>query len=111
MSYRIQFTISDAEHEELKAEALAAGYPSVSALCYVRAFPKTSTHELFSSLKEKVAAMEPGTKFVIRELFPDTRIPAILGRIFAESVSSGSIPNVRSLGRNSTKGAGEYAKL
>ena len=111
MSYRVQFTISDLELEELQKEAKKNGYPSVSALCYARCLPKSTTKEMFDELVKIVKERDSEEPFIIRELLPDKRIPAILGRFFAESVKDGTIPNVQALGRNKTLGADAYRKV
>lgn len=111
MSYRVQFTITDDELAELQSAAKAENYPSVSALCYARSLPNSTTKEMFNELKAIVNARSINTPFLIRDLFPDRRIPAILGRFFAEGVKNGTIPNVEVLGRNKTRGADEYKKI
>ena len=44
MSYRVQFTISDTEKEQLIAEAASEGYPNIAELCKVRALRGKSTY-------------------------------------------------------------------
>lgn len=111
MPYRIQFSISDEEYAELQEQAEKQHYPSVSAMCYARCFPKATTTEMFAELIEKVDKLPKGEKFVIRDLFLPQRIPTILGRMFAEAVAKGAIPNVRKFGRNNSLGADQYEKL
>ena len=111
MSYRVQFTISEKEQAELQAEAKKMNYPSVSALCYARSLPNSTTKEMFERLVKLVKDMDNEEPFVIRELFPNERIPAVLGKFFAEGVKNGTIPNVKALGRNKTLGADAYQKV
>lgn len=111
MPYRIQFSISDEEYVELKEQAEKQHYPSVSAMCYARCFPKSTTTEMFAELIEKIEKLPKGEKFVIRDLFLPQRIPTILGKMFAEGVVQGTIPKVRKIGRNNSLGADQYEKL
>lgn len=111
MPHKIQFSISDEEYAELKEQAEKLHYPSVSAMCYARCFPKSNTTEMFSELIEKVDKLPKGEKFVIRDLFLPQRIPTILGRMFAEAIVQGTISNVRKIGRNNSLGADQYEKL
>ena len=111
MAYKIQFSISDKEYAELKAQAEKQHYPSVSAMCYALCFPKSTTTEMFEELIKKVKELPKGETFVIRELFLPQRIPTILGKMFAEGVAQGTIPNVRKVGRNNTLGADQYEKV
>ena len=111
MSYRVQFTITDQEYAELQDAARKESFPSVSALCYARAFPNSSISAMFKELIDIVQERDSDEPFVIRELFPNRRIPSVLGRFFAEGVRNGSVTDVKSLGRNKTLGADEYVKI
>ncbi|WP_415841226.1 hypothetical protein [Paenibacillus typhae] len=48
MSYRIQFTITDDEHADLKEQAIAAGYPNVHEFCKSRALNGKTRMQIFS---------------------------------------------------------------
>lgn len=111
MPYRIQFTVTDQEFAELQSAAQKENYPSVSALCYARAFPNSSTAAMYNELIQIVRKRNISDPFIIRELFPNRRIPSVLGRFFSEGVRNGAIPDVEALGRNKTLGADAYRKI
>lgn len=60
MSYRIQFTITDDEHADLKEQAFAAGYPNIHEFCKSRALNGKSTYaDLFKIMKKKIEELKP----------------------------------------------------
>lgn len=109
MSYRIQFTISDAEKNQLIVDANAEGYPNISELCKVRALQGKSTYaQLYKTMVGKIEKMKVGTKFFLRDII-DTP-PTLLGRWLYDNVANGTIPNVKNLGNNGSD-AEQYEKI
>ena len=109
MGYRIQFTISDEEKEQLIAEARAEGYPNIAELCKVRALQGKSTYsDLYKKMIKKIDSLPANSKFKLRDLI-DTP-PALLGRWLYDNVANGTINNVKHLGNNGSD-AEEYEKI
>lgn len=93
MSYRVQFTISDAEKFQLMAEATSEGYPNIAELCKVRSLQCKSTYaDLYKKMVRKINALPVGTEFFLRDLI-DTP-PTLLGRWLFDNVENGTIKNV-----------------
>lgn len=109
MSYRVQFTISDTEKEQLMTEAAAEGYPNISELCKVRALLGKSTYaDLYKRMVKKIDSLPSKEKFFLRDLI-DTP-PTLLGRWLYDNVANGTIKNVKHLGKNGSD-AEEYEKI
>ena len=110
MSYRIQFTITDDEHAELKELAIAAGYPNVHEFCKARALNGKNTYaDLFKIMKKKIEDLKPDDmineqlnpgEFYLRDIVPTP--PALLGRWLFEAVHDGRISHVQHLGNDGT---------
>lgn len=110
MSYRIQFTITDDEHADLKEQAFAAGYPNVHEFCKSRALNGKNTYaDLFKIMKKKIEELRPDEKineqlnpgeFYLRDIIPTP--PALLGRWLFEAVHDGRIPYAQHLGNDGT---------
>ena len=112
MSYRVQFTISDSEHEELKKQAEKDSYPNVAELCKSRSLqPVTNKRrdyaELYRIMVQKIEELPSGAKFFLRDLV-DTP-PALLGRWLFDNVANGTIKGVKHLG-NDGSDAEQYLK-
>lgn len=109
MSYRIQFTITDAEKSQLCAEAKSEGYPNIAELCKVRALKGKNTYaKLYKIMVSKINILPSGSKFFLRDLI-DTP-PALLGRWLYDNVDNGTIPGVKHLGNNGSD-AEQYEKI
>lgn len=109
MSYRVQFTVSDAEKVMLEENAKAEGYPNIAELCKVRSLKGKSTYaDLYKEMVKKIDAYPSGKKFFLRDLV-DTP-PALLGRWLYDNVANNTIKNVKHLGNNGSD-AEEYEKL
>lgn len=109
MSYRVQFTVSDIEKEQLIAEATSEGYPNIAELCKVRALQGKSTYaDLYKKMVKKIDSLPAGQKFLLRDLI-DTP-PTLLGRWLFDNVANGNIKNVQHLGNNGSD-AEEYEKF
>lgn len=100
MSYRIQFTISDEEYNQL-LEQVDEGYANVSELCKTRALKGKNTYaELYTEMVAKIKEMLPGTEFYLRDIIGTP--PALLGRWLFDNVENGKIENVEHLGNDGT---------
>ena len=56
MSFRVQFTVSDAEKAQLEAEAKAQGYPNLAELCKAKALEGKATYgALYRTMVECLA--------------------------------------------------------
>jgi len=98
MSYRVQFTISDAEKAQLTAEATSEGYPNIAELCKARALQGKSTYaDLYRKMVKKIETLQVGTEFFLRDLI-DTP-PTLLGRWLFDNVANGTIKNVEHIGK------------
>ena len=110
MSYRIQFTVTDAEYAELKTQAMAEGFPTVAEMCKTKALNGKNTYaELFMEMKKKIEKIKPNEiindqlnpgEFYLRDIIPTP--PALLGRWLYEAVHDGRIPHVEHLGNDGT---------
>ncbi|CAK7082140.1 TPA: hypothetical protein KRO81_001713 [Clostridioides difficile] len=109
MSYRVQFTISDAEKEQLISEAASEGYPNIAELCKVRALRGKSTYaDLYKRMVKKIESLPSGQRFFLRDLIETP--PTLLGRWLYDNVANGTIKDVKHLGNNGSD-AEEYVKL
>ena len=94
MSYRVQFTISDQEYQELCQEAERLNYPNVAELCKSRALSgKKSYADLYREIIEKIDKLPAGETFRIRNLIENP--PTLLGRWIADNVRNGTIKGVK----------------
>lgn len=110
MSYRIQFTVTKQEYADLKAQALAEGFPTVAELCKTRSLKGKNTYaDLFMQMKNKIAELRPDDiindqlnpgEFYLRDILPNP--PALLGRWLYDAVKDGRIPHVEHLGNDGT---------
>lgn len=113
MSFRVQFTISDAEHKALIDQAAEEGFPNVAELCKSRSLAPVPCRrrdygELYRTMVDKIVGLEAGEKFILRDLI-DTP-PALLGRWLYDNVANGTIPDVVHLGKDPF-GAEQYKKI
>ena len=112
MSFRIQFTISDAEKANLTLEANAEGFPNIHELCKARALQQTTTTYggLYKKAVKKIEALPAGTKFRLRDLIENP--PILIGRWLQNNVEDGTIPNVVYIKKDKRDAdAAEYLKL
>lgn len=113
MSYRVQFTISDREYEELKSQAAEESFPDVPQLCKSRALCQVSSREknyeeLYPLVIKKIAEWNSPDLFMLRDLL-DTP-PALLGRWLRQNVDNGSIPHVEFVDKAPGTGENRYRK-
>jgi len=113
MSFRVQFTISDEEHEALKKQAEAEGFPNVAELCKNRSLSplpgrRRDYGELYRVMVQKIGARQTEDPFTLRDLI-DTP-PALLGRWLYDNVANGKIPDVEHIGPDPS-GAEQYKKI
>jgi hypothetical protein len=74
---RVQFSVNDVQWKELKRLAEKAGYPDVPSYCKDIALEDRTYGNLWKTVVEKIAKMNKGTVFALRDLV-DTP-PANLG--------------------------------
>ena len=119
MSYRIQYTITDDEHADLKAQAISEEYPNVAELCKSRALKGKNTYAmLFKEMKEKIEKLKPDDKineklnpgeFYLRDIIPTP--PPLIGRWLYEGVCDGQILHVKHLPNDGTNNPEKYRKM
>ncbi|MDA8227041.1 MAG: hypothetical protein M0T74_04950 [Desulfitobacterium hafniense] len=101
MSYRVQFTITDAEYKQLSEQSTAEGFPTMAEMCKTRALKGKNTYtELYARMVNEIAALEPNSEFYLRDIIDIP--PALLGRWLYDNVRNGKIPNVEHLGNDGT---------
>ena len=112
MSYRVQFTITNEEYDELKKEARELGYPNVAQMAKDLVLRKNNSKESYGEkyilMVKKIESLAPNTEFLLRDIIEVP--PALLGRWLYEGVRDGKIKNVRHLGNNGSD-AERYLKL
>lgn len=101
MSYRVQFTISDAEYNQLTVQAMNEGFPNISEMCKTRALQGKSTYaELYTTMVDKIKKIESNKEFFLRDIIETP--PALLGRWLFDNVANGIITDVEHLGNDGT---------
>lgn len=101
MSYRVQFTISDAEYNQLSVQAMNEGFPNISEMCKTRALQGESTYaELYTTMVNKIKKIESDKEFFLRDIIETP--PALLGRWLYDNVGNGIITDVEHLGNDGT---------
>ncbi|MFB1050540.1 hypothetical protein [Paraliobacillus sp. JSM ZJ581] len=101
MSFRVQFTISDAEFKELSIQAANEGFPNVAEMCKTRSLLGKNTYaEMYKRMVEIINNKQSGEEFYLRDII-DTP-PALLGRWLFDNVANGKIQNVEHLGNDGT---------
>lgn len=65
---RVQFTVTDAEWSKLQALAQDANYPDVPSYCKDTVLEERTYGKLWQTVVDKIAAMEKGTPFALRDL-------------------------------------------
>lgn len=110
MAYRIQFSITDNEYENLVKESIKKGYPNVSELAKERTLrKKTELTELYIEMINYIKHLEPETEFRVRDCI-SCPPPALLGRWLFEDVKQGLISDVIFLKSDNRKTA-TYKKI
>ncbi|MCL2082134.1 MAG: hypothetical protein FWH04_02705 [Oscillospiraceae bacterium] len=100
MSFRVQFTITDAEYEELKRQAVAENFPNLAEMCKAKSLGKNSYAELYREMVKKITRLGVGIEFYLRDIIPTP--PALLGRWLFDAVENGRISGVKHLGNDGT---------
>lgn len=108
MSYRVQFTVSDTEKEELRKEAESQGFPNIAEYCKFCSLGKNNTAELYKQLVARIEKLPAGQKFFLRDVIPNP--PIFLGRLLFDGVANGGIPHVKHLGKVGAD-AEQYEKI
>lgn len=108
MSYRVQFTVSDEEKEQLREKAEKQGFPNIAEYCKFCALGKNNTAELYKLLVSRIEKLPAGQKFFLRDIIPNP--PILLGRWLFENITNGSIANVKHLGKKGAD-AEQYQKI
>ena len=86
---RVQFQITDEEYAELSKRAEAEGYPSISAYCRDCCFARKTERQGWDAVKQKIADMEPGTGFFLRDLVGNAAGSGLGRRLYAEQEALG----------------------
>lgn len=65
---RVQFSITQAEWDELQETAQKNGYPDVPSYCKDLALNQRTYQKMWQSIETQIASMPPGTIFTLSEL-------------------------------------------
>lgn len=108
MSYRVQFTVTDDEKEQLRKKAEEQGFPNIAEYCKFCSLGKNNTAELYKQLVARIEKLPAGQKFFLRDIIPNP--PILMGRWLFDNVAKGNITNVIHLGKIGAD-AEQYQKM
>jgi hypothetical protein len=108
--FRIQFTITNEELEQLEKASEAAGCPNVSEYAKEKTLGGPTTYgELYRDVIRKIETLEPGTEFHLRDL-TNTPPPALLGRWLYAAVENGQLSQVQNVESSNAADPARYKK-
>lgn len=107
MSYRIQFTVSEEQYDNLQNQCDREGYPTIGEMVKSKVFSGNPTYnDLYKEMAKKIKDLDPNQiinptlnkgEFYLKDIISNP--PTILGRYLYERVKDGKISDVIPLGR------------